>query len=128
MSILTAFVAIVGVRIAWLGLDTWKRQNIWQKDTELARDILISVRHCSDEFRNLRSAWMDSSEMAAAAKTELDETERDDVSKMHLAAIIVRLRRLDDKMAQLFANILEADIVWSTTLEKHYIQLLRDII
>lgn len=123
-NIFVAAAAVAAAIAAFMGLNTWKVQNVWQKDTELTRDILLAVRYCSDEFRGLRSGWMSSAEMLAAAKAELEGKETDDIPKMHTAALVIRLRRLDEALAKLFPLILEADIVWNLNLESSYIQMM----
>jgi hypothetical protein len=55
-NVIMAFAAVVGVRIAWLGLNTWRDQLVWEADNELAKKVIGDVySHRDAVFRFRRT-------------------------------------------------------------------------
>ncbi|MCX7286589.1 MAG: hypothetical protein NTW20_03245 [Rhodobacterales bacterium] len=53
-SIVTALAAVIGLRIAWLGLSTWKQQIRWQQGRGLAINLLQAFFEFQDRVIEVR--------------------------------------------------------------------------
>ena len=56
-SIVTSLAAVVGLRVAWLGLSTWKQQIQWEQGRGLARSLLVSANAIRTRAREVRTEF-----------------------------------------------------------------------
>ena len=112
-----AAAAVAGAIIAAIGLTSWKAQNKWQRDNDLAKDIFVKLRKRHDAFRSLRARLISGTEQAEALGSSFDTT--DPISSFHArnAAINKRMLRLQDIRNEMYPLVVEATIFWGDQIE-----------
>ncbi|MDF1873718.1 hypothetical protein [Vannielia sp.] len=117
-NFLLAAAAIAGAVIAAMGLNTWKNQNIWTADAELARKALLTIYRYRDSLYSIRHPAMFISEM------QLDEEEasqlRDEEKRRQgvIDAYAKRWEKHTSARQDLDAVLVEADVVWGNELSE----------
>jgi len=53
-SLLVALAAGVGAFVAWSGLNSWKKQKLWEADNELAETIFYKIEAIRQRFKSTR--------------------------------------------------------------------------
>lgn len=103
-----------------MGLNTWKQQRHWEQDHELARELLLALRSQMDAFRALRSPFVWAGEMQEAVGGSLNFFNQEEKDLAYHAAISRRVRALEENSTALYPLVVEADVLWSTDLEKNF--------
>src|SRR5688572_23930577 len=121
-DVATGSAALIAAGVAVVGLRTWQRQLRGQTDYQLARRLLRAVYVVRDEIRNVRNPLILSTEAKEAvmekAKEEghvtvaMAEGYEVSVSNSEPAVYEARWRRLSDKLAEMNAELLEAEVSW----------------
>lgn len=110
-----AIVPIVGLYLAWLGLNTWKNQKIWQADNDLARRMLIAAYRFQNSLYAVRHPAMSQAEMVVDnpdGNTSNDESGRRGVIEAYGRRWEGHLPKRND----LDALLIESDAVWGNEL------------
>jgi hypothetical protein len=113
----TAGVALGGLRIAWLGVDAWKRQLRGQTEYDLARRLLRATLDVRDAVARLRSPMVWAAEMQKAAadagydsptdyRAEIEDREP------YILALLARLREVSQYTSAFEVEALEAEVVF----------------
>lgn len=117
-NVVMAGAAVAAAIAAFRGLSTWKKQNIWTADTDLARRIMIATYRYRDALYSVRHPAMSNSEL------RINEAEADGLPDAELRrrgvinAYAKRWERHSEKRNELDALLLEADAVWEEELSK----------
>jgi hypothetical protein len=121
-----AAAAATGAFVAYVGLNTWKSQSIWQADHELARKNLIALYRYRDSLYSVRHPAMRNDEM----RLEDDDAERLNEDQQRRQGVVVayarRWERHSHAKNELDALLIEADAVWGEKLSS-LIKPLRDL-
>ena len=130
-TLITGAAAFWGAATAFTGLDRWKNQKVWEDSRQLARDLALNARECSDNFHSLRSPFMSAGEMDAAYADKfekaIDHFSEKERSEASILALDLRLQRLNEPLQRLYAKLVEADLLWGTSLEDHHSEMRRII-
>lgn len=112
-NVLLAGAAISAAIAAFLGLSTWKAQNIWAADRELARNILILMYKHKDAVANVRHPAIFTNETEAAlVGLEVPKTEDE---KRYLGTAKVYEKRwaaISELRSQIYPLLLEVEAIW----------------
>lgn len=111
-DIVVALSAATTAVAAVIGLRSWRRQQEWAQDREVARELARACIRAHDAFRSARSRMIWSSEFPA----DWDATDPDPAAKSraHAYAYGARFDRLQDQMNRLEAAALEAEVLWGS--------------
>ncbi|UWR79682.1 hypothetical protein K4K97_13885 [Phaeobacter inhibens] len=112
-----AFAAIAAAVVAANGLSTWKKQGLWQRDTELAKNLFLKLRSRSDAFIELRVRMVTSGEMVAALERSFDPFDPKEKDAAYLAAINKRMIALQERRREMYPDVVEATAVWGGAIE-----------
>ena len=119
-AVVTSLSAAAAAYVAWAGLSTWKKQQTWQNDHELARRLLIQTYEYRSTFGVIRSPVMFPDEMI------LDENELQEIPNAWQR--ITSIRRAYDRRwaihwkadSMLSATLIESEAVWGPDLKRLY--------
>lgn len=102
-SMIQAFAVIVGLWLAYVGLDQWKRQLVWSKNSELAEAAMLAAYGFRDTLARVRSSvsWTDEGASRPQSGSEAEEV------KKHLDYKFIPIERLDRERPA-FAHFFEA--------------------
>ncbi len=103
---------------AFVGLNAWKKQGVWQADSELARQILVSLYKYRDTLYAVRHPAMSHSEMECDFGAQGSLTDRQKRSQGIINAYAKRWERHYEKRAELNALLIESDAVWESALSE----------
>src|SRR5665213_1851617 len=92
-SVVTAVAAVVGARVAWAGLNTWKRETIGKRKAELAESVLAAFYEARDIINAVRSPATHAGEGHTRERYTLETEEVSHQLDMYFATI----ERLDNK-------------------------------
>jgi len=115
-NLLVAGAAVAGAAAAWSGLNTWKTQNVWRDDHDLARKALILLHRRKDAVKNVRNPtiWGNETETALAGfKGELES--KSDEQRRFIGIAAVYERRWADVQStrsEIYPLLIEAQVVW----------------
>jgi hypothetical protein len=98
-DIITGLAAIAAAYVAFVGLQTWKRQLTANAEYQLARRVLVAVYKVSDAINNCR-----------IFASEMDSEVVDVTQKIHDS----KFDKLDEEQASLDVELLEAEAVWGS--------------
>lgn len=119
--------AISGGIVAWLGLQTWRRQLKGQTEYALAKRMLVSAYKIRGQVRDVRNASIDLGEMTHAMKeagiAHEGLTMDDFTSKGTDAAYRARMRSLVGSWQELSADLLEGSAIWEDSPKAHFAAL-----
>lgn len=116
-DLVTAGVALGGLRVAWLGVDAWKRQLRGQTEYDLARRLLRATLDVRDAVARLRSPMVFAAEMQRAAadagyESPTDFRQRMDDRQPYILALLARIRDLNRYESAFDIEALEAEVVF----------------
>ena len=113
-NLVMASAASAGAIAAFIGLNTWKKQGIWQTDAELSRQILIALYRYRDSLYSVRHPAMSESEMKFEPEIEMtaDEARASGI----INAYANRWEKHSEHRYNLDALLIEADAVWGGEL------------
>ncbi|OYX43626.1 MAG: hypothetical protein B7Z02_08805 [Rhodobacterales bacterium 32-67-9] len=121
-----AIAAAAGAFAAYIGLNTWKSQSIWQADHELARKALITLYRYRDSLYSVRHPAMRNDE----TRLDGDDAEHLSADQQRRQGVIVAYTRRWGQHAhaknELDALLIEADAVWGPELTS-LVKPLRDL-
>ncbi|MFZ5963176.1 hypothetical protein ACOXXX_09515 [Thalassococcus sp. BH17M4-6] len=130
-TLIAGSAALWGAYTASKGLDRWKNQKEWEDNRQLARDMALIARECSDYFHSFRSPFMSAGEMDMAFEDKFEkavdrfsEREKNEASALAMSR---RLQRLNDPMQRLYPRLIEADLLWGSQLERDHSEMRRMI-
>lgn len=103
-SAVQAVAVLLGLWIAYLGLDQWKRQSVWTKNSELAEEVMLAANAFRDSIARVRSPIGYSGEGTSRTK---DQNEIEEVEK-HLNYKFIPFERLGKERAA-FTRLFDAD-------------------
>lgn len=111
-SIVTALAAVVGVRIAWLGLSAWKQQTRWQQ----GRGLAVNTMQSFFEFKRVVLAFP----KVAYFQYDKDGAEEQRVLAHTAAAeqAAAYCEKLENAFTKFESYIAEAIIVWDDDFEE----------
>jgi hypothetical protein len=112
-NLLIAGAAIAAAIAAFMGLSTWKAQNVWVADKELARNILIMMYKHKDAIANVRHPVIFSNETEAALVGV--EVPKNEEEKRFLETAKVYERRwatVSEVRSQAYPLLLEVEAIW----------------
>jgi hypothetical protein len=117
-TLLAGVAACAGALIAFSGLNSWKRQSVWARDTDLAKRLVVSIRKRQDAFKWLRNGFYSAGELSNALfevrKSNPDAEEKNSSS----FAAQLRLDKLYDARELSYGDVLEASALWGDRIEK----------
>ncbi|MGE3871353.1 MAG: hypothetical protein AB7F74_00205 [Parvibaculaceae bacterium] len=96
-SAIQALAVLGGLYLAYRGLDQWKRQVVWTKNSELAEEAMLSANGLQTALRRIRSP-MSYSDEGSSRPQNSDEAEE---VKRHLNYKFTPLERLQTERAAL---------------------------
>ena len=111
-NMLLAGAAIAAAVAAFMGLNTWRAQNIWLADRDLARLLLKALVKLEKTLANARSPAFWAGETAAFS----DEGRKDRVDAAHR----VRLNRIHSVYEEIEALLIEAEAVWGEAINDQW--------
>jgi hypothetical protein len=114
--------AAVGAAIAaFMGLETWKKQSLWQDDSALARQILTSIYQHRDALNNVRRPVVLPHEMEPGSEemNQPDSREKEMYNGLG-RAYQRRWQKVYDVRARVDSLLQEADAVWGEELSKSF--------
>ena len=111
-----AAAAVVAAGAALYGLNTWKNQNIWVADSDLARRVLIEVYRYRDSLYSVRHPAMSNSEMHLADDEAVGLSEDHRRRQGVVTAYVRRWERHGERKNELDALLIETDAVWGPDL------------
>ncbi|MBY6167223.1 hypothetical protein [Pseudooceanicola nitratireducens] len=112
---LMAGAAIAGAVAAFMGLDRWKNQTVWQGDRDLARKLLVSLYLRKNAVKAVRNPFGFEGEGGPiAADTPEDEKNW----KATLKKYQFRLGKLEEVKSEIFALEAEAKAIWGNEIEE----------
>lgn len=112
LSFVPSLAALAGVIIAAMGLQTWRRQLLGRNEYEIARRFLRAAYKVRNEVANVRAPFVSSGEMAVAFQEAGVEPEGPTDPRGEGLALQRRVNRLDDALADLEVEGLEAEVLW----------------
>ncbi|HSW74647.1 MAG TPA: hypothetical protein VLG16_02135 [Candidatus Saccharimonadales bacterium] len=98
----TALVALAGVIVAGLGLNTWRKQIRGQSEYELAKKLMLQVYQLRDALQDVRNPFL------SVQEADKDSAEKD----WEISAYNNRLKPVREIIAQFNVSQLEAEVVW----------------
>lgn len=113
--------ACAGAFVAGLGVNSWKSQQKWKIDTELARQILTNIYRYRGAVFGVQNPAIWSGE-SDDAMTEKDKA-KEKAEKDYLSVVRVyekRWSRITDSRSQLYSLLLEADVVWGKAFSEKF--------
>ena len=108
-STITAISASAAAFVAFRGLATWKKQLKGQTEYELARRYLKNALKVREAIRIARNPWISNDEKKNADK-ELDIEH--DIKNSDASVYQIRMKRIDEIMADMEADSIEAEVIW----------------
>lgn len=125
LKIITALSAATAATVAARGLQTWRAQLVGKTEYELARRLLRGVLEVRDQIAAVRGPFMSAGEMDAALKAEGLERkpgfpDRDDQRKATLLAYNRRWAGVTKAVADVRADLLEAEVLWGQPVQDAY--------
>lgn len=123
-QILMAGAAVAGAVAAYMGLNTWKHQSRYDRDSGLARRLLLSLYRYREAIIALRSPFIFSSE-APERMTEEDKWSHGDKNRFLSNARVYerRWKSVASTRSELHAVLLEADATWGSELRNRFNRL-----
>ncbi|MCT8330283.1 hypothetical protein [Albidovulum sediminis] len=115
--------AVLAACAARSGLNSWKNQNIWTADAELARRILIALYRFRDSLYAVRHPAMFAGEMRLDAEQESKLSEVEQRQESVRSAYSRRWSRHQEQAIELSSLMIEADAVWGEELSKKVSEL-----
>jgi len=110
--------AITGALVAVKGLGTWQRQLKGQSEYELSRRILVSVFKYRDAIDGVRHPAMWSYEMPSPPEEDAKKMSPEQMRFYGVSrAYQTRWDKVQAERATLYADLLEAEAIWSTELK-----------
>ena len=117
--------AAAAIAAAWAaigGINSWRKQAVWQRDHELARKLLVCQYSLRDQLYAVRNPFMSGAEWEPqegeeAAKTKADEKR---------LAYSRRWERFSERAREREALLLEADAIWGKGL-RIFVKDLREL-
>jgi hypothetical protein len=130
--ILKLITAAAAVTVAWVavqGLQTWRAQLIGKAEYDLARRLLRGVLEVREQIATVRGPFMSAGEMEAALKADGNEAETglfDDQQRKKATALAYNRRwsGVTKAMADLQADLLEAEVIWGDPVRAAHKRLL----
>ena len=104
-----AYLSGVGIVVAALGLNTWRRQLLGTHEFDLARRVLKSLYSLRDAVASVRHPFM--------STAEAGEIPTDDAAPWEAYAYQNRWDRVSEAQQDLSVTLVEAEIVWGELLK-----------
>jgi len=123
LSYSSIYLGLIGIIIAWQGLDVWKKQLKGNAEYDTSRRILFLVYKVRRGVEIVRNPFMSIYEML---DFEFPENLSDD-EKLKMGtrkAYGKRFKLLNESRDQLLVDILEAEVLWGNTIRKETYELL----
>ncbi|MCV2871845.1 hypothetical protein OEZ71_06005 [Defluviimonas sp. WL0050] len=121
-----AISAAAGAIAAYVGLNAWKNQSIWQADHELARKTLVALYRYRDSLYSVRHPAMRNDEMRLEEEDAQHLNEDQKRKQGVIVAYARRWERHSNAKNALDALLIEADAVWGEDLS-NLVKPLRDL-
>ncbi len=113
-----AIVSVLGLIIAYCGLQTWRRQLRGNTEYDLARRLLRASFKMRDALRTVRNPFMVASEIADALKEAGVSQEEIEKSGCNLnpdvAVYNTRWKTVAEALSDLKVEALEAEVLWGS--------------
>lgn len=120
-DMIVAGAAAVGAVVAVRGLSTWNRQLKGSVEYDLARRVLKITYRLRDAIKSVRHPMMWAEEMPMPPKDEAEKMSRDELSYYGSSrAYQTRWQKVADVRTDLQAELLEAEVLWGSDLEKRF--------
>ena len=116
-DVATGTAAIVGACVAVAGLKAWKRQLRGKTDYELARRVLRAAYRVRDEIRAVRDPLITATETESAHQEFYKGEARNPLTSPDAVVLEMRWRKLTDKLSELHAESLEAEVSWGNAIQ-----------
>jgi hypothetical protein len=111
--------AAVGAYVAYQGLSAWKTQLKGHTEYDLSRRLLITLYKYRDAIESVRNPVMWGHETPEPSESE--SSKMDYSAKRHYGiskAYQARWEKVHIERSKLYADLLEAEVLWSTALEE----------
>ena len=115
-NVITSLAAIAAVCIGWMGLHTWKSQQIWQLNHELARRALVAIYHYRNALYDVRHPMMYAEEMKDDSVDAPTDPLKADRYEGRYRAYSRRWQKHAEIDVDLGSILIEADAVWGSAL------------
>lgn len=110
--------AVAASIAAFLGLDTWKKQKIWDRDHELARRSLVALYSLRDKVYEVRNPFMFEGERKP--DKDAPEAEKESWAAGTRRAYARRWSHVRETTIDVRSLLREADAVWGGELSALY--------
>ena len=123
-NVILALAAVAGSVAAFGGLRTWKSQQTWHNDHDLALQTLIAAYNYRDKLFTIRDPYVSNDEMVPSSATHQRkmETEEDLFDGMSVA-YARRWQSLNQVRAGLSATLIETEALWGCDLSNYFKKL-----
>ena len=116
---LTSLATVVGVIVAYRGINTWKDQQTWKNNHDLARRMLVNLFKYREKIDNIRSPVIVPGEGDYPSEEDAVNMSAQQVSFAHTStAYRKRVNALRDVENQLHADCLEARAIWGDCISE----------
>jgi hypothetical protein len=122
-DLIVAVAAAVGALAAWRGLKTWKDQNKWQVNSDLARRVLVATYRYRDAVWDVRRRTFTKSEMTTGTVLPGSVWQSPDGTRL---AIERRWNDVGNARLELSSVLLEAEVFWGDTLKEPFSKMLKE--
>lgn len=119
-DLIVALAAGSGAIVAMIGLNTWKKQNYWSIDHDLAKRLLLATYKYRDSLYSVRHPAMSETEMTSEEAEIEGISARDRRAAGIIGAYAKRWEKHLPFRAALDAMLLETDAVWGKELRSDF--------
>ncbi len=118
--------AVVASVVALRGLSSWKQQQRGKVEYDLARRMLANTYRLRDAVGFVRSPFMSAGEMdSPPPDSEHPRTPGEIKYYQEASAYQKRFKAVEEARANLFGDLLEAEVLWGKPLRDAYDELFR---
>lgn len=123
-DIVTGLSAVTAATVAVIGLKTWARQLRGKTEYDLARRLLTQIYRVRQRIQALRHPFVSSGETIQALQgvgadiEEFDPLDTGDQARAQRAVYQRRWERLQEPLAELRVEAIEAKVLWGDVVDK----------
>lgn len=119
-DIITLILTAIGLRIAWIGLETWKKQIKGTREWETAYNLNLSIIKLREAIKYVRKPGTPPSEKQQAiqyGKNKHPEKHEEDIEKnVDLYTYEIRWQKISEATVEMESHLLAAEFFWGSDI------------